>query len=620
MEVKVDASVLLDRVLATDFPTLTLYAHQRESIIQRLEYGMETDNFSTLLSGDVGTGKTPFYLVYLRCVRQLYRLEGRPEANYPSLAIVPAQIKEQWRTEALTFSNLSLLQYLVVGGTQEQRTAQLSIIPRALEGQLELLIINYALARRKTEQQLLQNLPLLGLVVDESHRIGNRGAQQTVATKSIDCEFIVCGSGTQMTKGPQDLWSILHAMLPGTAFYRMGHIQYPKPTEDCWYKDSEWDHHSYEQYRKAKTGCKSCYRYRTDVCDAHTPADKGVPIRYRRASPKFGSYERFVKQYCTTKPINIGRGKTKRGPDRFVTKIVGARNLPDLRRRIQPYQVRWKKSEVLDLPDIYYQHYLVDFEQMGVGQHHMYEAIKAGFIDQLSQDSGYWSPVQLKSRLAQLTYVRRSLGLSPRAFYRHQLRGNGEMPKWVRQGLNLVSTDNAKLKWLMEWLQTNVFEADAQALIFSQWTTVTREIRKGLESEGYGDRVGYATGEMTKKHNETVKNDFNAGRIDVVIGSPAISEGLNYQGCGRYKAYCVIMDITWTPKTLIQTIGRLYRAKQESIVEVVFVGIKDTLDQWMLSRVKERQGWIQEVLDGDTQMGGVQLFSITDKRQLINAL
>lgn len=615
-----NAAALLRQVMQRDFPDLELYNHQRSAIVNRLAHGWQTGQFSTLLSGDVGTGKTVFYLVFLRCVRKLYQLEGRPEANRPSLAIVPAQIKEQWRTEALTFSNLSPLQYLIVDGTQEQRIAQLSIIPKVMtdpampeDQRLELLIINYALARRKVEQQLLQSLPLLGLIVDESHRIKSAGAQQTVATKSIDCEFMVCGSGTQMTKGPQDLWSILHAMLPGKSFYRKGHIKHPKPTDKCWYKDSQWDAHYYKQYKNARSGCRQCYRYRTNVCDAHTPADDGVPIRYRYASPQFGSYNAFLDRYCKVETVHIGKG-------RYVNKIIGAKNLPNLRRRIQPYQVRWKKSEVLDLPDIYYQHYLVDFEQAGEGQSRMYEELKAGFINQLSSD-GYWSPIQLKSRLAQLTYVRRSLCLSPRAFYSHQLKGKDEMPKWVRQGLNLVSADNAKVEWLMGWLKENVFEADAQALVFSQWTTVTKEIRERLAKAGYGpDRVGYATGEMTKKHNEAVKNSFNAGNIDIAIGSPAISEGLNYQGSGRYKAYCVIMDVTWTPKTLIQTIGRLYRAKQESIVEVVSVGVRDTFDQWMLNIVKERQGWIQEVLDGDAAMGGVRLFSIQTARQLINAL
>lgn len=612
MDATREAATLLNNVLSADFPTLDLYDHQREAIINRLAHGQQTGDFSTLLAGDVGTGKTPFYLVYLRCVREWYRRQGREEESLrPSLAIVPAQIKEQWRNEAIRFSSLSALDYLIVDGNQAQRTAQLTVVPEALKGQLELLIINYALARRKAEQQLLQNLPFLGVVVDEAHRIKSRGAQQTVATKSIDCEFMVCGSGTHMTKGPQDLWSILHAMVPGEPFYRKGHIKHPKPTDDCQYLEDSWNQYLYDEFRKAKTGCKSCYRYRTGTCDAHTEGDEGVPIRYRYASPEFGSYERFTRRYCKVESIHVGRGK-------WISKITGARNLPQLRQRIEPWMVRWKKSEVLDLPPIYYRHVLLDFDPDG-GQRRMYEELKAGFINQLSQD-GYWTPTALTSALAQLTYIRRSLGLSPKAFYTHQQRKNGETPRWVKQALNLTAQDNTKVEWLAKWLKENVFEADAQALVFSQWTTVTREIRDQLAKAGYANRVGYATGEMSKKQNEATKAAFNNGTIDVVIGSPAISEGLNYQGCGKYIAYCIIMDCTWTPKTMIQTIGRLYRAEQASTVEVLFIGVTETFDQWMLARVKERQGWIQEVLDGDVEMGGVQLFEITSARQLISAL
>ena len=607
-----DAAELLDKVMARDF-SLTLYDHQRAALVNRLAHGQQTGNFSTLLAGDVGTGKTPFYLVYLRCVREWYRQQGlEEEASRPSLAIVPAQIKEQWRNEALRFSNLGPLAYLVVDGNQAQRTAQLSIIPQVLgtQGlQLELLIINYALARRKTEQQLLQNLPYLGVVVDEAHRIKSRGAQQTVATKSIDCEFMVCGSGTHMTKGPQDLWSILHAMVPGNPFYRRGHILHPKPGPECFYLEDSWNQHYYDAYKKARTGCRTCYRFKTGTCEDHTEYDDGVQIRYRYASPIFGSYEHFVGRYCEAQNIHIGKG-------RMVRKIIGAKNLPVLREQIKPLMVRWKKSEVLDLPDIYYRHVLVHFGKGG-GQKRCYETLKAGFIQQLSGD-GHWSPVTLRNRLAQLTHVRRALGLSPRAFYTYQQNKVAETPPWVRQALDLTARDNAKIDWLVKWLQENVFEADAQALIFSQWTTVTQEIRARLKD--HASRVGYATGEMSKSRNEATKVAFNKGDIDVVIGSPAISEGLNYQGCGRYIAYAILMDCTWTPKTMIQLIGRLYRAEQSSTVEVVFVGVANTFDQWMLARVKERQGWIQDVLDGNQDMGGVRLFEITSARQLISAL
>lgn len=600
--------LLLDTVLSRDFPGITLYDHQRQGIISRLAVGWEKGEFSTLLAGDVGTGKTLFYLVFLRCVREWYKLSGREEASYPHLAIVPAQIKLQWRTEALQFSNLSPLQYIVVEGNQQERATQIAVMPKVIPN-VELIIINYALARRRVEQQLLQEADILGMVVDETHRIKNAGAQQTRATKSIPAQFCVLGSGTAMTKSPADLWSILHMMHPGAEFFRNAYVAFPKPTDGCQWEPGYKGRRVY--YEGQPRGCMDCTRYAH--CDGHTLHDKGSPVRYRRASPIWGSYDRFVNQYCQKETIWTGRG--------YVTKIIGARNLPELRRRIRPYMVRWRKSEVLDLPDMYFRHVILPFKEDGT-QGRTYGLLKAGLMQQLQSD-GYWAPTQVRSRLAQLTYLRRSLSLSSRAFYQAiQARNasDGETPPWVRQALSEHGRDNAKLEWLVKFLKDEVFTGQGQALVYSNWTTVTREILDRLKSEGLLSRIGYATGEMTKQHNEDVKNSFNRGDIDVVIGSPAISEGINLQGEGRQAAYCIIFDCSWTPKDLIQTIGRLYRAKQASDVEAIFLGIEETLDQWMLGRVKERQGWIQEVLDGQSEGGAVKLFEVNTARQLMDAL
>lgn len=595
-----------------DFPRLELYNHQTTALVSRLAHGWRTGQFSTLLAGDVGTGKTPFYLVYLRCVRRWYTMQGRPEATRPSLAMVPAQIKLQWRNEALRWSNirtLGPLAYLVVEGDQPLREKLLSAVPAILEGKLELLIINYELARRKVEQQLLQNLPLLGLIVDEAHRIKTMDALQTRATKSIEYEFMVCGTGTVMTKSPADLWSILHAMSPGESFYRKAYIKYPLPTESCPYNTQGRETY-YGYFRKGR-GCINCWQY-DKGCKDHTPHDPGVPFRYRRASPIWGPYDSFVGRYCKTETVHIGGG-------RYVKKITGAKNLPELRDRLSPHIVRWKKAEVLDLPDLYFRHVLLDFDPDG-RQHRLYEDLRSGLIDQLRSD-GYWTPVMLKSRLAQLIYLRRSLSLSPTAFYESIVKRDqqeGDLPIWVRQALTRQGSDNAKASWVVNFLVGNVYTGDAQALVWSQWTTVTREIWSRLRD--YHAVTGYATGEVNRRASQEVRDAFNAGELDVVVGSPAISEGINLQGAGRPIGYVVVVDCPWTPKDIIQTIGRLYRAEQQSDVEVIFLGIKDTLDQWMLARVQERQKWLQQVLDGETDSGAVKLFDIRTARQLIDAL
>jgi len=610
------AADLLAQVMATDFPNLTLYDHQKTAVINRLAFGWESGYFSVFLAGDVGTGKTMFYLVYLRCVRYWYRMHNRPEAEYPSLAIVPAKIKQQWWDEALRFGNLETLgplAYIRVEGPQERRNALLARYPALFEGTLELLIINYALARRKTEQQILQGMKFLCVVVDEAHRIKNSGALQTIATKSLDCQCMITGSGTMMTKSPADLWSILHAMNPGPPFMRKGYVVWPKPIKGvCPYSGSRQDYW-FDHYNKAKSGCYHCSRYGDgDRCDGHTPHDKGVPVRRRRRSPIWGTYESFVRRYCRTELVHAGGG-------RWVTKITGAKNLGDLRTRLRPHMVRWRRGEVLDLPELHFQHVLLDWPPAG-SQLRMYATLRAGFIEALSP-GGAWGPVQLSSALARLIYLRRACCLSPRAFSEHLLKRDHEeeLPPWVKSALKMRGVDNAKLDWLEEFLEENVYPGHAQAMIYSNWTTTTREIRDRLR-RSHSVTTGYFTGETSGPQDKHTKRAWNDGMIDVVIGSPAISEGLNFQGAGRPTVYVIIFDLPWTPLGIIQAIGRVYRSEQESDVEVIFLGMNDTIEQWMCERVQQRQRWIVEVLDGSRDAGSVQLFNIQTRRELIDAL
>lgn len=614
-----EAKHLLNQVLARDFPRSELFDHQHAALLARLAHGWESGQFSTLLAGDVGTGKTLFYLVFMRCVREWYVLQGDEEtANLPSLIIAPAAIKKQLDDEALLFSVLNPLCYLVVGGKGQRLVTRLKIlndapalIPTITGSKLEAFIMNYALVRRKAEQQQLQSMKFLVVIVDESHRIKSRGALQTVAIKSINCMAMVCGSGTQMTRHPDDLWSILHAMNPGPEFYRKAYITHPKPGPKCPYIEEDPYYHGV--YSNRKTGCRQCYRFRTGNCSKHTEYDEGVPVRYRRRSPLWGAYETFTRRFCQTKTLHVGGGK-------WVNKIIGAKNVAELREKLMPIMVRWRASEVLDLPDIYISHVIVPFGGDG-SQEYMYQQLKAGFINVLRGD-GFWQPTTLRSRLAQLTHLRRSLALSPRAFYRHiakrQAQGDS-VPPWVMSALDMVGTSNAKIDWLIPWLEENVYNGDAQALVFSEWTTVTRELwaRIGVARQ---QTTGYATGEGTKSHNYRVQRDFNEGLLDVVIGTAAISEGINLQGAGRGRAYVIILNCTWTPMRMIQVIGRLYRAGQRSDVEVIFLGVEDSFDQWMVEVVRDRQGTIQAILDGSADSGAVQLFEIGSARQLIDAL
>jgi hypothetical protein len=73
---------------------------------------------------------------------------------------------------------------------------------------------------------------------------------------------------------------------------------------------------------------------------------------------------------------------------------------------------------------------------------------------------------------------------------------------------------------------------------------------KGFSTKQYGNFVS-----GNEKHNIKVVDDFNAGKIQVIIGSPAMKEGVSLKNCTEVH----LLDPYWNKSITEQIIGRALR-------------------------------------------------------------
>lgn len=121
----------------------------------------------------------------------------------------------------------------------------------------------------------------------------------------------------------------------------------------------------------------------------------------------------------------------------------------------------------------------------------------------------------------------------------------------------------------------------------------------GLEEGPDGEmRDRYVESDDDKnKFKAQVQEKFQRGEINIIIGTNAISEGMNLD---RYTTALYHMDVPWKPSNVEQRNGRALR--QGNIygkMDITFKLLERSFDNYRLKLVNKKQSWIDDVLYGD---------------------
>ncbi len=148
-------------------------------------------------------------------------------------------------------------------------------------------------------------------------------------------------------------------------------------------------------------------------------------------------------------------------------------------------------------------------------------------------------------------------------------------------------------------------QADAKAVVFSQWTRTHDIVIRRLEARGIG-YVKFHGGVPSEKRPALVERFRDDPDCRVFLSTDAGATGLNLQ----HASTLVNMDLPWNPALLEQRIGRIHRMGQKRPVRIVNFVAKGTIEEGMLSVLAFKRSLSAGILDGATgeiSLGGSRL-------------
>ena len=163
---------------------------------------------------------------------------------------------------------------------------------------------------------------------------------------------------------------------------------------------------------------------------------------------------------------------------------------------------------------------------------------------------------------------------------------------------------STKLEHLDDLLDRLFQEPDRKAVLFTEWTTMLDLIEPLIEARS----LGYVRldGSVPQKHRQRLVNDFHKDSdCRLFITTNAGSLGLNLQAANTV----INVDLPWNPAVLEQRIGRAHRMGQSRPVQVYVLVTEDTIEDNLMATLAAKRDLALAVLDSDSETDTVDLVS-----------
>ncbi len=260
-------------------------------------------------------------------------------------------------------------------------------------------------------------------------------------------------------------------------------------------------------------------------------------------------------------------------------KLLGYRNLDQLREKLKPLLLRRTRQEVMaDLPP------------------RTTEVLRIPPTDeQLELNNAHLRIVQTilrKKYLNEMDLLRLQKALL-------MCRMNANSTFLVNKQPPGYSSKLAELDLLLERLME---EDGRKIVLFSEWTTMLDLIEPLLQKHG----LGYVRldGSVPQKQRQGLMHQFqNNPACQLFITTNAGSTGLNLQAADTV----INVDLPWNPAVLEQRIGRAHRMGQKRPVQVFLLVTKDTFEENLLATLSAKYELSLAVLDPESETTQVSL-------------
>lgn len=254
----------------------------------------------------------------------------------------------------------------------------------------------------------------------------------------------------------------------------------------------------------------------------------------------------------------------------FESKFINNReeNLEELKLLIKPFLLRRTKNEVLkELPDKIEKKFIVE---MTTAQKAVYKSYIKAVRDKMKNNSE--GKIEVFSYLTRL----RQICLDPSLVIDEYKGGSG------------------KLKIATEFIEKHI-ETDGKVLLFSQFTSVLKNIGENLK--GKGILYLYLDGKTKPVDRIRLVDEFNNSNEKKVflISLKAGGTGLNLTSANLV----IHFDPWWNPSVENQATDRAHRIGQRNVVQVIKLVAKGTIEEKIILLQENKKDLIDSVITGE---------------------
>ena len=254
-------------------------------------------------------------------------------------------------------------------------------------------------------------------------------------------------------------------------------------------------------------------------------------------------------------------------------RVIGYRNLSELRRRIAPVLLRRDRSLVSDqLPDR--TEVTLDIP--------MTEA-QWGLHDDALQAAGQLAQIAKRRPLTPSEHNRMLAAL--------------QQARMACNAAGLVDKEtqgSPKLEELARLLEELCLQSNRKAVVFSQWALMTEMVETVVRGMGLGC-VRLHGGVPSYKRGELMERFQTDDALQVFISTDAGGTGLNLQAA----TVLINLDMPWNPAILDQRIARIHRLGQKHKVQIFILLAEDSYEQRVAQLVKGKRDLFDNVIDPD---------------------
>ncbi len=250
-------------------------------------------------------------------------------------------------------------------------------------------------------------------------------------------------------------------------------------------------------------------------------------------------------------------------------KVLGYKNLDELRLAIAPYILRRTREEVLsDLPERVDNHYFVEMTQLQWKAYDEFKETVARLVSKAQR-----MPLTPKERevllmcLVKMRLICNALALHDK-----------EIPPKDHE------KTGPKLGELGHILSDEIASNGHKAIVFSQWSAMLALTEPIIQRVGL--KYVKLTGDVpSAKRGDLIERFFNDPDCRVFLSTDAGGVGLNLQA----GSLVINLDLPWNPAVLEQRIARAHRHGQPHSVQVINLIAKDTIEERMLDTLAAKR-------------------------------